>query len=119
MNKISCCYINLVAKEERIGLESKQTRASALSGSRYEQNHLLLYKPRFNSRKNRFRVKTKCLLLTFNFARGLKKPPSYYIKIEHLTSTGFKISKLRVKTRILPQPTKLLTAHSHRIDVLF
>ena len=27
MNKISCCYMNLVAVVERIGLESKQTRA--------------------------------------------------------------------------------------------
>jgi hypothetical protein len=26
MNKITCCYLNLVAIEKRIGLESKQTR---------------------------------------------------------------------------------------------
>ena len=34
-------------------------RASALSGSKYEQNYLLLSESRCNRRKNRFRVKTK------------------------------------------------------------
>jgi len=45
-------------------------RASALSGKGRKLNILLLYKSRFNTKKDRFRVKTKrgCLLLTFNFA---------------------------------------------------
>ena len=37
-------------------------RASALSGSKYEQNYLLLSESRCNRRKNRFRVKTKRVL---------------------------------------------------------
>jgi len=94
MNKISCCYMNLVAIEERIGLESKQTRASALSGSRYEQNFLLLYEPRCNRRKNRFRVKTKCLLLTFNFAKVFKKALSYNFKLKNLTFNWFQDFKI-------------------------
>ena len=100
-------------------------RASALSGSKYEQNYLLLSESRCSRRKNRFRVKTNeglffsppwgCFILTLNRASALSgsryelnflllyKPRCNEIKnrFRVKTNEGFSFVRIEARTKLL------------------
>ena len=98
-------------------------RASALSGKRYEQNFLLLYEPRCNRKKNRFRVKANeslffsppwgCFILTLNRASALSG--SRY-ELNFLLLYKPRCNEIKNRFRVKTNESLFF---SHREDVLF